>query len=103
MATKQAEQEQEDDLLITELLQNLSETSSYTCSSLTRLNGGVANFVFRGVLSQPLKDNDSIIIKHAKDYVALNPNFKLSTLRCVCIMSLTSVWMRWYINKRLSE
>ncbi|KAJ5281117.1 Aminoglycoside phosphotransferase [Penicillium angulare] len=50
----------------------------YACSSLTRLSGGTANFIYRGTLNTT---QESIIIKHSKDYVASNPNFKLDTER----------------------
>ncbi|KAJ5640644.1 Aminoglycoside phosphotransferase [Penicillium herquei] len=54
------------------------ESTPYACSSLTRLSGGTANFIYRGTLSG---SHDSIIIKHSKDHVASNPNFKLDTQR----------------------
>lgn len=78
-------------------------STEYACSSMTRLNGGTANFVYRGVLSDTLclsnsneiKDVSSsgeddqrtgVIIKHTKDFVALNRNFKLDAERCVSIL-----------------
>lgn len=73
------------DNMSTLILKELSKTP-YVCSSLTRLTGGTGNFVFRGVLSQPLQDGTkTVIIKHAEDYVASNPDFPLSTTRCVSI------------------
>lgn len=63
---------------------DLSSTP-FACSSLTQLSGGTANFLYRGVLSQPLSDGTStIIVKHAEDYLASNADFKLSAERCVC-------------------
>ncbi|KAL5338442.1 kinase-like domain-containing protein [Aspergillus crustosus] len=63
--------------------QELSNTP-YACSSLTQLSGGTANFVYRGVLSQPLPDGTTtVILKHTKDYVASNKDFKLSAKRCL--------------------
>ncbi|KAJ5109182.1 Aminoglycoside phosphotransferase [Penicillium angulare] len=59
------------------IAEQLAQTS-YACSSLTRLSGGTANFIYRGTLSAT---QESIIIKHSKDYVASNPNFKLDTER----------------------
>lgn len=51
----------------------------FACSSLTRLSGGTANFVYRGLLSDTTK---SIIIKHTKEHSASNPNFKIDIQRC---------------------
>lgn len=63
---------------------DLSSTP-FACSSLTQLSGGTANFLYRGVLSQPLPDGTStIIVKHAEDYLASNADFELSAERCVC-------------------
>uniref|UniRef100_A0A093VRL3 Choline kinase alpha n=1 Tax=Talaromyces marneffei PM1 TaxID=1077442 RepID=A0A093VRL3_TALMA len=64
-------------------------STKYACSSLTRLNGGTANFVYRGVLSNPEsigtteQEKANVIIKHTKDFVALNREFKLDGERCV--------------------
>ncbi|KAL4999276.1 kinase-like domain-containing protein [Aspergillus recurvatus] len=56
----------------------------FACSSLTQLSGGTANFVYRGVLSQPLSDGTTtVIVKHAEDYLASNADFKLSAKRCL--------------------
>ncbi|KAL6231059.1 hypothetical protein BDW75DRAFT_221206 [Aspergillus navahoensis] len=58
--------------------------SPFACSSLTQLSGGTANFVYRGVLSQPLPDGTTtVIVKHAEDYLASNADFKLSAKRCL--------------------
>ncbi|KAJ5752205.1 hypothetical protein N7520_009122 [Penicillium odoratum] len=61
-----------------QIAKELSQTP-FACPSLTRLSGGTANFVYRGT---PASSPDSIIIKHTKDHVASNPNFKLDTKRC---------------------
>ncbi|KAJ5782225.1 hypothetical protein N7457_003999, partial [Penicillium paradoxum] len=50
----------------------------FACSSISALSGGTANFVYRGILSSTAS---SIIIKHTKDYLASNPNFKLAATR----------------------
>ncbi|KAL3494906.1 kinase-like domain-containing protein [Aspergillus germanicus] len=58
--------------------------SPYPCSTLTQLSGGTANFVYRGVLSEPLQDGTTtVIVKHTEDYVASNRDFKLSAQRCL--------------------
>ncbi|KAJ5986641.1 hypothetical protein N7451_011006 [Penicillium sp. IBT 35674x] len=61
-----------------QIAQELSQTP-FACSSLTRLSGGTANFVYRGT---PASTPDSIIIKHTKSYVASNLSFKLDPKRC---------------------
>ncbi|KAK4871207.1 hypothetical protein LT330_000444 [Penicillium expansum] len=58
--------------------QQLSPTP-FACTSLTRLSGGTANFVYRGTLSST---GQSIIIKHTKDHSASNPDFKIDVTRC---------------------
>jgi len=67
----------------------------FACSSLTRLSGGTANFVYRGLLSDATK---SIIIKHTKEHSASNPNFKIDIQRCVghCL----SENINWLKHKR---
>ncbi|KIA75730.1 hypothetical protein HK57_00465 [Aspergillus ustus] len=58
--------------------------SPYPCSTLTQLSGGTANFVYRGVLAEPLQDGTTtVIVKHAEDYIASNREFKLSAQRCL--------------------
>ncbi|KAJ5675464.1 hypothetical protein N7462_008361 [Penicillium macrosclerotiorum] len=62
-----------------ELAQQLEQTP-YACSSFSRLSGGTANFVYRGI---PRSGNPkSIVIKHAKNYLASNADFKLDAARC---------------------
>ncbi|KAG0159571.1 hypothetical protein PDIDSM_7093 [Penicillium digitatum] len=58
--------------------QQLSPTP-FACSSLTRLSGGTANYVYRGTLSST---GQTIIIKHTKDHSASNPDFKIDVTRC---------------------
>lgn len=71
------------------VLSGLAATK-YACSSITRLNGGTANFVYRGVLKNPVstaateEEKKNVVIKHATDFVALNRDFKLDGERCVC-------------------
>lgn len=77
-----------------DVVAQLAATDRYACSSITRLNGGTANFVYRGVLTSTLEedradvDNKDIIIKHTKDFVALNRAFKLDAERCVSNLSI---------------
>ncbi|KAH8668050.1 kinase-like domain-containing protein [Tricladium varicosporioides] len=55
----------------------------YACSSLAKLSGGTANFVYRGTLTTPLPDgSETVVIKHTKSYVALSVTFKLTSTRC---------------------
>ncbi|OQD72107.1 hypothetical protein PENPOL_c001G00212 [Penicillium polonicum] len=60
------------------IAQQLSPTP-FACSSLTRLSGGTANFVYRGTLSST---GQSVVIKHTKDHSASNPDFKIDVTRC---------------------
>ncbi|KAJ5753469.1 uncharacterized protein N7511_007622 [Penicillium nucicola] len=69
MATEQEIKEQ--------ISQQLSRTP-FACTSLTRLSGGTANFVYRGTVSP----TESIIIKNTRDHSASNPNFKIVVDRC---------------------
>ena len=62
-----------------EIKEELSQTE-FACSSLSRLSGGTANFVYRGKLAST---GESIVIKHAKDYLASNKSFNLDITRCV--------------------
>jgi hypothetical protein len=56
----------------------------YAAASLEMLSGGTANFVYRVVLSHPLKDgSNSVVVKQTEGFVALNPEFKLPENRCV--------------------
>lgn len=68
-----------------QILKELSQTK-FACSSLCCLSGGTANFVYRGRLKST---GDSIIIKHAKEYLASNTSFKLDITRCVGVL----VWI----------
>ncbi|CAI7646087.1 unnamed protein product [Penicillium pancosmium] len=74
MATNAAEQDGERDQISQSLL-----PTSFACSSLSRLSGGTANYVYRGTLSGSTK---SIIIKHTKGHSASNPDFKIDSKRC---------------------
>ena len=66
-----------------EILDELSSTD-YACSSLERLSGGLANYVFRGTLTTPLPDGTKeVAVKHAEKTLALLPKYKLPTARCV--------------------
>ncbi|KAL4955564.1 kinase-like domain-containing protein [Aspergillus filifer] len=63
--------------------QDLANTP-YACSKLSQLSGGTANFVYRGLLSNPLPDGTStVILKHAEKYLASNEEFRLSAKRCM--------------------
>ena len=71
-------------------------STPYACSSLSRLSGGTANFVYRGTLRVPLDDpagtsNSTVILKHAEEFLAGFRDFKLTADRCVCF-SLSLFW-----------
>lgn len=64
-------------------LARLADTA-FSCSALTRLNGGTANFVYSGQLVSSQDEKPGVVIvKHTTDYVALNREFKLDRERCV--------------------
>jgi hypothetical protein len=98
-------QQAEKDVLSAQILQKLSQTL-YASSSLTELSGGTANFVFRGILAQPLPIQDrsiatstkSVIIKHSTDFAAINRDSPLDISRCVS--SLLSHMSHIFSNQR---
>jgi hypothetical protein len=72
-----------EDILLSQVQTSLKD-GPYACSSLAKLAGGTANFVYRGVLSNPLEDaSKTVVIKYTPPYVAVNPTFKLTETRCV--------------------
>lgn len=74
------------------LLKELSQTR-YACSKLTKLNGGTANFLYRGNLLQPLDPQDgaiepatkTVVVKHSEGFSPGNRDFLLDISRCVMI------------------
>ncbi|KAK7969248.1 hypothetical protein PG988_008321 [Apiospora saccharicola] len=55
----------------------------YAVSSLTKLSGGTANFLYRGTLLQPLAGSTkTVVVKRSKDFVATNRDFPLDITRC---------------------
>ncbi|KAF4438586.1 hypothetical protein FACUT_4861 [Fusarium acutatum] len=71
-----------------DLLQQLGNTA-FACSSLIRLSGGSANYVYRGILihAMPARgdvwDMESVIVKHSLDHVPGDAEFKLGLSRCI--------------------
>jgi len=72
--------------LLAQISQQLSETE-YAVSSLTQLNGGTVNFVFRGILTRSSHNEnrklESVIIKHSRSHLSSNSNFPLDISRSV--------------------
>lgn len=55
-------------------------------SSLRKLSGGTANFMYHAILEKPSgedKYQNGVVIKQGEGYVALHPAFKIATSRCV--------------------
>ena len=72
-----------DEEISQEILDELSSTA-YAYSSLERLSGGVANYVFRGTLTTPLPDGTKeVAVKHTESALARVPKWSLPTARCV--------------------
>ncbi|KAJ3580234.1 hypothetical protein NPX13_g339 [Xylaria arbuscula] len=70
---------------LTKQAQDVLEGTPYACSELLALGGGTANFLYRGVLRQPLPGTTSsatVIVKLSTDYVAINRDFPLDVTRC---------------------
>lgn len=80
----------DDELIVQALLSALSQTP-YACSELIKLNGGTANFLYRGTLLQPLDPQDAapdsttgtVVIKHSEGFSPGNRDFLLDITRCV--------------------
>ncbi|TVY80540.1 4-hydroxytryptamine kinase psiK [Lachnellula suecica] len=84
----------EKDELVAQILHELSMTP-YCCQSLTHLTSGTTNFVYRGILTQPLSHlpesnaiyssvtTDTIIIKHSTSFAAMNKDLPIDVSRCV--------------------
>ncbi|KAK2668660.1 Ecdysteroid kinase-like [Fusarium oxysporum f. sp. vasinfectum] len=70
-----------------DLLQQLKDTP-FACSSLTRLSGGSANYVYRGILLDVIPTGDefwnvkSVIVKYSLGHIPGNAGFKLDLSRC---------------------
>jgi hypothetical protein len=70
------------------ILDQLAQTP-YACSALTKLSGGTANFLYRGVLLKPVEEGtntkaaQTVVIKRSTKYAAINRDFPLDITRCV--------------------
>ncbi|KAI6715787.1 hypothetical protein B2J93_1148 [Marssonina coronariae] len=81
--------ERSDEILL-EVQESLGD-GPFACTSLTRLSGGTANFVYRGILTVPLPDgSETVVIKHSEGYVAQTPSFKITTTRCDYEQTITT-------------
>ncbi|KAF4973294.1 hypothetical protein FSARC_369 [Fusarium sarcochroum] len=75
------------------LIQKLRETP-YACSSLRGLNGGSANYVYRGVLIHPIPSRDgshpakTVIVKYSLGHIPGNAGFALDLSRCAVETSM---------------
>lgn len=59
--------------------------SPFACSEVQRLRGpgGGANFSFRLVLHTPYNENKTVVVKHAKAYVAMLQSMPFDLVRQV--------------------
>lgn len=68
------------------------EGTQYAASSLSALDGGSANFIYRATLRNPLPgDVREVTIKHGESYVAQHPDFSWTMVRCVSGL-ITNHW-----------
>ncbi|KAI0485356.1 kinase-like domain-containing protein [Xylariaceae sp. FL0804] len=83
--------EAEERALVQQVLSNLAGTP-FSCSALTRLSGGTANFLYCGHLVQPhpaqiagahATAENAVIVKVSTDFVAINRDFPLAVSRCL--------------------
>jgi len=58
-------------------------TTPFASVSAERLSGGTTNFVFRLQLNAPHEGCSTLILKHARPYVAGSPDFALPVSRQV--------------------
>lgn len=80
----------DEELIVRALLKELSQRR-YACSDLTKLNGGTANFLYRGTLLKPLERQDgaeesankTVVVKHSEGFSPGNRDFLLDITRCV--------------------
>ncbi|KAF5021662.1 hypothetical protein F66182_6282 [Fusarium sp. NRRL 66182] len=64
-------------------VERVLEQTPFSVSTLTKLSGGTANFMYHAALKNPSNDYpDGVVIKQGEAYVALNPSFKIATSRC---------------------
>jgi hypothetical protein len=86
----------DEDLMAQTLLKELSQTR-YACSDLTKLNGGTANFLYRGRLLKPLdlpdgaaeSATETVVVKHSEGFSPGNRDFLLDITRCVMITPMS--------------
>jgi hypothetical protein len=79
--------QEEIECLSLSIIHQLSQTP-YACTSLKMLSGGTANFLFRGSLMESLPHGrKTVVVKHSKEFVSANRDFKLNISRCVSVIS----------------
>lgn len=80
--------EEDEHAFTRQILDELAHTP-YACSTLTKLSGGTANFLYRGTLLKPLEGDadtkaaQTVVIKRSTNFVAVNRNFPLDVTRCI--------------------
>ncbi|KAL2680771.1 hypothetical protein Neosp_008374 [[Neocosmospora] mangrovei] len=68
---------------IQDKVKQVLQGTPFAVSSLTKLSGGTANFMYRATLENPSSEYpDGVVIKQGEGYVATNPAFLLTTSRC---------------------
>ncbi|PSS03768.1 kinase-like domain-containing protein [Coniella lustricola] len=72
-----------EDAVQAQILKELDPTA-YACTSLRKLSGGTANYIFQGQLKNTLSDGTfQVVIKHGEAFSASSTSLKLPTKRCI--------------------
>ena len=74
------------DLTTVEGVKAYLQTTPFASSSVTALSGGIANWTYRLQLVEPYEGQDTLVLKHTRDYLSWNSERKLSVERQVSLM-----------------
>ena len=69
---------------LTDSISKQIEDANWPCSELVALAGGYTNFLFKGVLKEPLADGTTeIVIKHGERFLLCDHEAVMTRFRCV--------------------
>lgn len=67
-----------------ERIQRELNNTRYACTALESLSRGSSNYMFKGILADPLDDGTTeVAVKHTEGYVAASPELFMAPSRCV--------------------